>query len=575
MRFFIYLIVFLTGAVCLAQNRPTHFTDSTGALYWRKSTPVYLFVSDAPDGDKERLKSKATAQYADPFYLDTEGVNYIRSRNAVDPETKRVIPDSEVMFEIYADGIAPVTSVSYENVNKFQGDLLYYKAGVNVSLEAKDQLSGVRKLEYAINDGKYTPYQKPLTFQDPGVYKVEYYSEDEVGNVEDKKSISFVVDPTPPYSDLTINGITEDEVISTGSKLYILALDSISGVASVYYKFDDQPFKKYNGLQLPTAQLEEGEHTITYYAEDKVKNVEEHKSFTFFLDKSAPLMVADVLGDRFIVMDEVYFSGRTKLKLTAVDNKVGVKEVMYSVDNEEFKKYEKPFYLPSVSGVHLIKYYSVDNLDNSTADSKNSRYIGQGGFEEFKHNVNKFYVDLTGPVINHSIGNYTFTRSDTLFIGPYSKIKLTGTDPESGFKSIAYSLGSDVGEELYTEPFTLTREGFNTLNYYGYDNVNNRNIAKFTFYLDATAPNIFIQFNTGNTDSREGKLVYPITSGIFLSATDKTSGVNSVTYSLDDAPFKPYAGLISGMKKGKHTLVVKAKDFLNNEAVKEVTFHIK
>lgn len=575
MRFFIYLIVFLTGAVCLAQNRPTHFTDSTGALYWRKSTPVYLFVSDAPDGDKERLKSKATAQYADPFYLDTEGVNYIRSRNAVDPETKRVIPDSEVMFEIYADGIAPVTSVSYENVNKFQGDLLYYKAGVNVSLEAKDQLSGVRKLEYAINDGKYTPYQKPLTFQDPGIYKVEYYSEDEVGNVEDKKSISFVVDPTPPYSDLTINGITEDEVISTGSKLYILALDSISGVASVYYKFDDQPFKKYNGLQLPTAQLDEGEHTITYYAEDKVKNVEEHKSFTFFLDKSAPLMVADVLGDRFIVMDEVYFSGRTKLKLTAVDNKVGVKEVMYSVDNEEFKKYEKPFYLPSVSGVHLIKYYSVDNLDNSTADSKNSRYIGQGGFEEFKHNVNKFYVDLTGPVINHSIGNYTFTRSDTLFIGPYSKIKLTGTDPESGFKSIAYSLGSDVGEELYTEPFTLTREGFNTLNYYGYDNVNNRNIAKFTFYLDATAPNIFIQFNTGNTDSREGKLVYPITSGIFLSATDKTSGVNSVTYSLDDAPFKPYAGLISGMKKGKHTLVVKAKDFLNNEAVKEVTFHIK
>ncbi len=196
MRFFIYLIVFLRECLNACSEPSHHFTDSTGALYWRKSTPVYLFVSDAPDGDKERLKSKATAQYADPFYLDTEGVNYIRSRNAVDPETKRVIPDSEVMFEIYADGIAPVTSVSYENVNKFQGDLLYYKAGVSVALEAKDQLSGVRKLEYAINDGKYTPYQKPLTFKDPGIYKVEYYSEDEVGNVEDKKSISFVVDPT-------------------------------------------------------------------------------------------------------------------------------------------------------------------------------------------------------------------------------------------------------------------------------------------------------------------------------------------------------------------------------------------
>lgn len=577
MRIIVVACLICCFGMAQAQDSPTHYTDTTGNLYWRKAAPVYLFVSDSPNGaDKQKLTSKTTPQYANPFYLDTEGVNFIRTREAIDPNTMKPVPNTEVMFEIYADGLAPQSAISFQNEFRHRSDTtLYFKSGLTVSLAAKDQLSGVRLQQYTINSGAVENYQSPLVFDKQGSYELVYWSEDQVGNKETPGVLKMVIDPDAPESNLNINGITEEKVVSIASKMYILAGDAVSGVGGVFYRFDEEPFKKYNGTDLPFAVLAEGQHTVTYYSVDNVTNKEAEKSFSFYLDKTAPLMVADVLGDRFLVGDQIYFSGRTKLKLTAVDNKVGVKEIMFSIDNEEFKTYDQPFYLPSVSGVHIIRYYSVDNLQNSSADQRKSQYLGQGGYEEFKHNVSKFYVDLTGPVISHTIGDFSFTRNDTLFIGPFSKIRISGTDPESGVKSLSYSLNDDIGEEDYTGAFTIAQEGYNILNYYGYDNVNNRNIGNFSFYLDATAPQIFIQFSTGSTGTRGGNPMYPGTSGIFLSATDKTSGVNSLSYSLDGAPFKPYAGLITKLGKGKHTLAVKAVDFLNNEAKEEITFFIQ
>lgn len=559
-----------------AQDKPTNYTDSTGNLYWRKSTPLYLFVSDKPDGDKKRLKSKATEKYADPLYLDTEGINYIRTRNAVDSETKKVMVDTEVLFEVYADGLAPKSEINYENVSKHRtSEALYYQNGLSIVLSAKDQMSGVRKLSYAINGEAFKPYQKSLAFQKQGEYTLRVNSEDNVGNVEKIQSVNFIIDNQPPYSEINVNGITEKQVVSTGSKMYLIAYDSLSGVKSVNFKFDDQKYRTYNGKELPFSTLDEGEHVVTFYSVDQVGNNEKEETFNFFLDKSAPLMVADVLGDRFIVDDNIYFSGRTKLKLTAVDNKVGVKEIMFSVDTEGFNKYDQPFYLPSVSGVHIIRYYSVDNLNNSTADSKKSHYLSKGGFEEFKHSVSKFYVDLTGPVIDHKIENYSFVREDTLYIGPYSKIRITGHDPESQLKELSYAVNDQVGETKYSEPFTLKEEGYTTLHYFGYDNVNNRNISETTFYLDATKPEVFAKFNTGSTRIKNGLPVYPRTTGIFLSATDKTSGIKQLYYTLGKESESTYKGLIANMRKGKHTLSVRAIDHLNNEATKVFEFYIQ
>lgn len=574
---FLGLFVFVFSFSYAQEDRPTHHTDSTGQLYWRKSTPVYLFVSDKPEGtDNSRLKSQTTAKYADPFYLDTEGVNYVRTREAVDPITMKAVPNLEVMFEIYADGTPPISKMAFGNVNKYRGgDAVYYKDGITVTLSTEDALSGVRKLNYSLNESEYAAYDTAFVFSDAGSYVLSFFAEDRVGNVEEEQSISFVVDNQSPITKLNVNSITDDKVISAASKMYLISYDSASGVSKVYYKFDDQPYQVYDGKSIDFRSLNEDDHTVTFYAVDNVKNTEVEQSFSFFFDKTAPLMVADVLGDRFIVGDDIYFSGRTKLKLTAVDNKVGVKEIMFSIDNSTFANYEKPFYLPSVSGVHLIRYYSVDNLNNSTADSKRSNYLGKGGYEEFKHSVSKFYVDLTGPLIDYKIGNYSFMREDTLYIGPSTKITLTGKDMESGLKELSYSVNKEYGEVIYSEPFSLTKEGYTTLNFYGYDNVNNRNVSRFNFYLDATKPQVFVQFNTGSVRMKGDVEVFPLTTGIFLSATDKTAGISSLYYKIDDAPEKSYAGLITNIGKGRHSITVRAVDYLNNETVEVFDFILK
>jgi len=579
---FIFFIAlsFHNSAQTVNESKSAYYVNEEGRLFWRKSAPLYLFASEDADRLQHRLKSKSSEAYTNPFYLDTEGRNYIRTSNAVDQETRKSVPGKEVLFEIYADSKPPISKAELAKVFKHQSDdgKIYYKSGLEISVSSNDELSGVGELFAGLDDGAMSLYKTTFSFTEGREHKVAFNAEDNVGNVESVQSLVFTIDPDAPFTDLNINGITDDNVVSKGSKLYFLVEDSLSGVDKVYYKFDKADFVEYGGGILPLPNLSEGNHTVSYYSVDNVTNTEEEKSFSFYLDKSAPLMVADILGDRFIVDDEIYFSGRTKLKLTAVDNKVGVKEVMFSVDGENFNKYEQPFYLPSVSGTHTIRYYSVDNLDNSTVEETKSRFVGQGGFEEFKHNVAKFYVDLTGPVIDHKIGDQSFYRRDTLYLGPKSILNLSGEDPESGLDHLSYILNNGVGEVIYDGDFTLegqATEGYNTLNYFGYDNVNNRNVSEFSFYYDGTVPEIGYQFSIGEESTEGGKKVYPVGARIFLYSTDKTSGVSLLEYDLDGGGMRAYRGAVSGLSAGDHTITIKATDLLGNTSSETVSFVIR
>jgi hypothetical protein len=212
-------------------------------------------------------------------------------------------------------------------------------------------------------------------------------------------------------------------------------VDPLSGVAGSSFRFDDQPFSRYTGNKLDLTSLEDGPHSMEYFAEDHVGNKSQTFKFDFYYDKLAPLTASDIIGDKFLYLDKVYFSGRTKMKLTAIDNKIGVKEIKYSIDNGNFLTYDEPFYLPSVQGNHTIKFYSVDRLSNQPS-----------GAEEYKHNINLVYLDLTGPDINHSITGPSFKSANDVFIGPASYINLFGEDRQSGLQYLSYSLDGALAE---------------------------------------------------------------------------------------------------------------------------------
>ena len=558
-----------------AQHEKKTYTDEGGELYWNKELPVYITISPtANPADGHNLENEAQAKYNNPFYFDTEGINYIRSKWAVDKETGNVvIPKQEVLFPVQVDGIAPKSKSTFLDAPKYSREgKIYYGQGLNINIEMSDNLSGTQNLFYSLDVAAYQDYKDNLILNTEGEHSLKYYSLDNVGNAEKSNEKKFIVDITSPETYHTIVGITlgDENIVSTATRIFLNSTDNIAGVKAVYYKIDDGKDVYYNQKNIPISGLTEGKHTLTYYAIDNVENKETIKSFKFYLDRTAPILTSDILGDRFIVGDQIYFSGRTKLKLTAVDNKSGIKNVNYSVDNAEFSIYNDPFYLPRVPGYHIVKYYAIDNTENDTQKSDSHKY------DKYKYTTEKIYVDLVGPTLAYEyVGQHIKTR-DTVFINKDTKIKLKATDAESGLQYISYSINGKQEEIKYINAFTVPKSGTYSIEYFGYDNVNNRNTDQFYFVCDSDPPEPFYNFSIKPIGQHEGMDMYPSYVLLFLAATDATTGAKEIYYSINDANFAKYSGGITGFKSNSvNTVKIKVIDKLKNEQTIEIQFFIK
>lgn len=549
MKYLVFIgLLCATASFAQGIKQPTHdpkrFIDSTGRYYQQASMPVYLLVADGPNGKPMPLISTSGSA----IQLEGHGVHGIRHQNVITNEFDE--------FQIFADGRPPTTSIVLYNAPVYKrSGMEYYGKGLEVELKAKDQMSGLESINLSTDGKKFDTYSKKSVSAE-GFYQYYYYSVDKTGNAEKIKEKKFIVDITAPDSYHNFINISSENVISTNSSIYLTITDSLSGVATTYYKFDDEDFKTYRGGNIPFNYLTDDNHTLTYYSIDNLGNSEQEKSTEFYLDKTAPILSADVLGDKFIVGERVYFSGRTKLKITAVDNKSGLKEVVYSVNNKEYVPYKEPFYLPNRSGIHNVKFRAIDNKNNAVND-------------DFEHSIGVIYVDLTGPSLSHKFIGPTFLKADTVFISPNTKVTLQGSDPESGLKKVAYRFGTS-GEELdYETPIAVPGKGISELQYFGYDNVNNRNAKQTLFVVDEKGPEIASQFAA--PANSEGK--YPSYTTIYLSAMDGQVGANQIRYSINGSKEKVYLAPLKGFKKNKdYTIKITATDMLGNESEDQVNF---
>lgn len=549
MKYFYVTLLFFSPVFLAAQQQHTKkafVDDSTGRYYHQASLPVYFYVSSSPDEKPMALKYTAHEE----VHMEGHGVHKFTHKNYVTEEDESII--------IYADGKAPVTSSVFSQAEKFvKQNHVFYGPGLESNLSSKDEMSGIAETYHSINKKDFLKYDGGSTlFEAEGEYDYSYYTVDRTGNAEVANTKIFTVDLSPPTSYHNFISISSDNVISTNSTIYFSLKDNLSGVARTYYKFDDEDYKSYSGGNIKFKHLVDGYHTLSYYSVDNVKNEETEQSFKFYLDKTAPIMSADILGDKFLVEDKVYFSGRTKLKITAVDNKSGIKRVIYTIDKGDEVVYTEPFYLPNVSGIHNVDFYAVDNTDNPTRD-------------DFKHSVGVIYVDLTGPSINHSFIGPSFIKADTVFISPESKIVLNAKDPEAGLKKIEYKLDNNEVDSTYSTPFGVARIGLHVLDYFAHDNVNNKNSKKAIFVVDSSGPEITYQFATSANDEDK----YPAYSTIYLAAMDKEVGANLIKYSINGGKEQPYVSPIRGFEKNKeYTLSIKAWDLLDNVSELEFSF---
>lgn len=538
-----------------------------GNTYVQKGLPLYFKFSTSPGGQMYDLTSKTSSKYANPMYLDTEGINYMRSRYAVDPATgKTVSPQQEVMYELYADGLAPVTRLKYDGAPRYRSDRLYFGKGLTFSLTSKDGVSGVEKIHYALNSASWSDYSATTNLDQEGEFSLYWYAHDNVGNAEARKGDKFVVDLSAPSSNHTIVGIVYNgNIIAPSTKFNLSKSDNLSGVKRTKFSFDNRDENVYGG-NFGVFYLNDGEHTLYYYSEDNVKNVEEKQAFQFYLDKIPPVVTHTINGDQYKAPNGVtYVSNRTTLSLSATDNKAGVNKIYHRTDGKERFDYSSEISFPDVKGSHSVKYDATDNVQNLSPN----KYCN-------------IYMDNVMPMTGIKYGSPQFFARDTLFINKNTAIKLFAKDYESGVQKTEYQVDGS-GYKSYSE-FTIPNDGYHTISFKTTDNVNNEESEKTSnCFVDNVAPEIYNNFSIQPIGTKKDLKVYPNYTRIYLGATDDHVGTETIMYSINDAPMSLYSSAqtldISERnrflkKKVKYTVKVVAKDKLGNTSEKTIEFYV-
>jgi hypothetical protein len=547
------------------QNHENRVYVNDGNTYVQKSLPLYFMFSTSKGGTQYPLTSKKSAKYADPMYLDTEGVNYMRSKWAVDPETgKTKIPQEEVLYELYADGLAPLTRLAFSGAAIYRSDRVYYGPGLQFKLTSKDGVSGVENTYYSLGTGSWTNYSGEVNAATEGENSLYYYASDNVGNAEKTRSSKFVVDLSTPTSSHAIVGIVHNSNIIAPSTTFDLSQsDNLSGVNRTMYSFDDGSDKRQYG-KIGVSGLSDGDHTIYYYSVDNVKNTETKKSFNFYLDKIAPVVSISINGDQH-QGKYLFVSNRTTVSLSATDNKAGVNKIYYRIDGGERMDFSSNFQYPDVKGVHTVKYDATDNVQNLAANKYKT-----------------VYVDNVAPQTGIKYGNPQFFSRDTLFINRNTKISLFSHDYESGVKQIQYNVDGG-GFQDYSQ-FTLPNEGYHTISFKTTDNVNNvEEVKTSNVYIDNTAPVIYHNFSIESIGSKNGMSIYPNYSRLYLGATDDHVGTKTIKYSINGGPLTLYSSSSTldiseknrFLKKNvKYEVRIVVEDKLGNATEKTISFYV-
>ena len=365
-------ITSITFSQEIINNTRNIYYDDSGNMYINKAQPVYLWIGSTPDSTSKmhRLESDTSKLYTNPLYFDEEGLNIIRSPWAVDTAThQRIYPKEDIVFEVYADGIAPRTTLRYNNKRFRIHNKNYFNKNLLISLIAIDATSGVNNTFYSIDKMPFTKYSDKIDCSEEKDYFIQYYSTDNVGNTEKVKKYHFIVDLTAPLTEVVVEGDKYNNIISQRSQIKLISSDKSSGVSKTYIRIDEGKKTLYKGI-LKASYLNQGEHILYYYSVDYTGNIEDEKQFSFYVDNTPPILVEEILGNSFINNGKEYSSGRSKLKLTAIDNKAGIKAVYYSLNKGEKQLYTKPFYLSTISGSLDISSFALDNVNNKSVASK-------------------------------------------------------------------------------------------------------------------------------------------------------------------------------------------------------------
>ncbi|MDP7630759.1 MAG: hypothetical protein QGF03_09335, partial [SAR324 cluster bacterium] len=396
------------------------------------------------------------------------------------------------------------------------------------------------------------------------------YAVDHVGYASDPQEALFTVDLTAPTTVHATQRNRIGDTLSTSSLIHLSSEDALSGVQKVYYYFDDEGESHvYDGKAgIILSELPDGKHVLYYYGVDQVENREEVREYTFYLDRTPPRVAHTLVGDYYALDGRQFISTRTRIQLKATDAQMEVQTIEYQVwksggkdGKQGYSKYVTPFTPLIRSGEFTVNYRGIDALHNRS-NPKSLNLV----------------MDSQPPKTQFQMRGSNYTRGGGVFwVASHTQVLLEGKDDLSGVQKIEYQLAGKPAQ-IYAGPMNLENEGQYLFQFWGTDQVNNREVfTPMLLFVDNTPPEITEIFSTDplRIEEKDGKpvRVYPTNTTLYLSAIDPAN-VKRLEFSLDESPARPYKEVLFFAEPGRHRIWVRAQDNVDNTAEYSAEFVI-
>ncbi|WP_420842807.1 OmpL47-type beta-barrel domain-containing protein [Halopolyspora algeriensis] len=478
--------------------------------------------------------------YSGPVTVDDPGEHSVQYR-ATDA-AGNVSQVGSVSFTVVEsapeDTTAPDVSASVSGDRNTDGA---YVGSATVTVSASDSESGVATVEYALGGASYTQYSGPVTVNQPGEHTVSYRATDTAGNTSTPKTVTFTVaepapeDTTAPQTSATVSGNQDtDGNYVESATVTVSAQDGGSGVDSVEYALDGQPFAAYSG---PVTVNQPGEHTVQYRATDTAGNTSTPKTVTFTVvepapeDTTAPQVSASVSGDQDA---DGNYVGAATVTVSASDSESGVATVEYALDGASYTQYSGPVTV-NQPGEHTVQYRATDTAGNTSTPKTVTFTVAEPAPE-----------DTTAPQTSATVSGKQDTDGNYV---ESATVTVSAQDAQSGLADIEYSVDGDP-YALYTGPIVVNQLGEHTVSYRATDTAGNTSTPKsVTFTVAEPAP----EDSCPDSDTRDTVIVGDEDTGVDNANTGDGCTINDLI--AEDATYANHGAFVSHVNRVTNELM--------------------
>lgn len=480
------------------------------------------------------------------FYNDSTHQLYISCEDALG----NTVDDWETFL---VDSTPPETTKHYGEPFYSNEQSEWISSATPIWFTAYDEKSGVNSTYYMFNlvndsycyDPTYcNPIHQPgdenwtiyngnnLTINEESCHLIEFYSVDNLGNVENVKSQCAFVDNTPPVMNKTIGEPKVVKEFNGENRTFITQETPITITCqdqqphpvdhvSIYYRYrvsnDCENWNNWsdwtnsNGYGIVNKTIyfnEDSCHQIEYYCKDILGNANDVESEIDIVDNQPPNITKQVIGPQYGECppqdenDTCYISNVTQILVDAVDpepHPIGDVtcdwhyEVVGENISEEEQNVTPPFSInfPEQSR-HQLWITCSDALGNEATDYEEF-IVDNTPPETIKHYGEPFFSNESAEWIS----NLTPIWFNAYDQGPHPSgvantyYRITMVDDQDCWDSIVCDNTTGVGDwqEYDNLNITIPEQSCHLIEYYSTDNVNNtEEINKQCTFVDTTPP---------------------------------------------------------------------------------------